>query len=81
VFQLLIKNGLIDDLFKINSSYLQAFIENELWMYDNERATDIRIGQQDTENVTMEAENTEEFKAKKFGAILRATQKHFMSIN
>jgi len=36
VFQLLIQNGLIEDLFKIKSSHLQEFIENELWMYDQE---------------------------------------------
>jgi hypothetical protein len=89
VFQLLMQNGLIDDLFKIQSSHLQEFIENELWMYDQDGAnskTGIRIGHelQDQRDSNMKAANfegSEELRAKKFAAILRATSKHFMAIS
>jgi hypothetical protein len=34
VFRILMKQGMVDDMFKINSPWLQEFIETEMCLYD-----------------------------------------------
>lgn len=56
------KNDLVDDLFRINSPYLQSFIENEMWMYTSGTVNkDISVGNIHNDAATTLQENCLKF--------------------
>lgn len=67
VFRTLVQNGLEDDLFRIKSPFLQAFIENEMWRFEHFEQNDRAL-------------SPVQKRALQFQSVLNATCKHFLSI-